>query len=156
MDSRRWRPRGEKVALHARHTPEAVAIEEELVEIHLRGQRTTGEPHDAVIFLPQPFTYALMKLYAFHDRQDDAGKDFGRHHALDLYSVIATATEAEWPTAVRLSHSYREEAAVREAGSIVQQFFSRLDSMGTVRLREHPQFSSDLDLPGFASALTEL
>jgi hypothetical protein len=60
MDPRRWRPRGEKVPLHARHTPEAVAIEEALLEIPLHGQRTGGEPYDAAILLPQPFTYALM------------------------------------------------------------------------------------------------
>jgi hypothetical protein len=28
--------------------------------------------------------------------------------------------------------------------------------MGTVRLKEHPQFTSELDLSGFASALVEL
>jgi hypothetical protein len=155
-DSRRWRPRGGKIPLHARPTPEAIAIEEDLVEIHLDGRRTTGQPHRASIFLPQPFTYALMKLFAFRDRKDDPAKDFGRHHALDLYTIIAMATEREWDTAARLSQTYHEESAVREAGNIVQEHFSRPESIGTIRLREHPQFTPSLDLPGFASALTEL
>jgi hypothetical protein len=155
-DPRRWRPRGEKIRLHAHPTPEAIAIEEDLIEIPLDGQRTTGQPHRASIFLPQPFTYALMKLFAFRDRKDDTAEDFGRHHALDLYTIVAMATEAEWGTATRLSRAYREESAVREASNIVQQYFSRIESIGTIRLREHPQFSPALDLPGFVSALAEL
>jgi len=35
----------------------------------------------------------MMKLLAFRDRLDDTDKAFGRYHALDLYTILATMTE---------------------------------------------------------------
>ncbi len=45
---------------------------------------TNGEPTEAQIRVPQPFTYLKMKLFAFRDRKVDEAKNLGRHHALDL------------------------------------------------------------------------
>jgi len=70
--------------------------------------------------------------------------------------IVAMATEAEWTTATRLSRTYRQEAAVRDAGAIVREYFSSPNVVGTIRLREHPQFTTAADLPGFTSALMEL
>jgi hypothetical protein len=155
-DPVRWRPRSPGIALHARPTPEAVAIEEHLIEIPLRRRPATVEPYQTVVLLPQPFSYALMKLFALRDRMDDAYKDFGRHHALDLYRIIAMATEAEWTTAMRLSQTHCQDPVVREAGTVVRQCFSGPETLGTLRLREHPQFSSTLELDGFILALAAL
>ncbi len=43
-----------------------------------------------------PYTFSMMKLFAFKDRLDDAEKEFGRYHTLDLYTIMATTTEKEW------------------------------------------------------------
>jgi hypothetical protein len=49
----------------------------------------------------------MMKLFAFRDRLDDADKEFGRYHALDLYTILATTTEMEWNQAIEFQK--REE-----------------------------------------------
>ncbi len=155
-DSRRWRPRGEKIPLHAHPAPEAVGLEDEPLEISLRGRRTNGEEFVGSIFLPQPFTYTLMKLTAFWDRKDDPDKDLGRHHALDLYTILATTTEQEWDTACRVYREHQYEDAVQAAGTVVRIYFSGPEALGALRLREHPLASGGLDLDGFLSALHDL
>jgi hypothetical protein len=155
-DSRRWRPRGERIPLHAHPTPEAVGLEEELLEIRLHGRRTTGEEFADSVYLPQTFTYALMKLTACRDRIDDPDKDLGRHHALDLYTIVATATEQEWETALRLYRKHQHDEPVQEACRIVRTYFCGPEALGTLRLREHPLASGGVDLEGFLSALRAL
>jgi hypothetical protein len=46
----------------------------------LAGALSSGVPSKAEIFLPHPYTFAMMKLFAFRDRVEDADKDFGRYH----------------------------------------------------------------------------
>ena len=69
ISSRRVRP-NRSVKVHAHPTDEAITLEENLQEVKLSvGEE--GEQSKSV-FLPHPFTYALMKLFAFRD-QEDAG-----------------------------------------------------------------------------------
>lgn len=83
-DGRRVKSGKEGIGLHARRTDEAVAIEDNPIEISVKGNRTTGEEHIASIFLPQAFAYAMMKLFAFRDQKDESGKKgYGRHHRHD-------------------------------------------------------------------------
>jgi hypothetical protein len=37
-----------------------------------------------------------MKLHAFGDRMDDADAYLGRHHALDIYRIVAMLTEGDY------------------------------------------------------------
>jgi hypothetical protein len=49
-----------------------------------------------------------MKLFAFRDRLSDEDKEFGRYHALDLYTIIATTTEKEWELAPKLRDLHKD------------------------------------------------
>jgi hypothetical protein len=64
-----------------------------------------------------------MKLFAFRDRLDDADKEFGRYHALDLYTIVATTAEEEWSYALALRDQHRNLRSVLEAARIVAEHF---------------------------------
>ena len=98
----------------------------------------------------------MMKLFAFRDRFDDADKDFGRYHALDLYSVLALASEAEWEEAGVLSARNRQTPQFEEASRIFDRYFSTLTSGGMLRMRECPYCRPELQLDDFVLALGEL
>jgi hypothetical protein len=98
----------------------------------------------------------MMKLFAFRDRLGDANKDFGRYHALDLYTILATTTEDEWGYALKLRDQSRDLPVVIEAGRLVSEHFSALDHLGMIRLRESPYYRPELRLDDFMSALQEL
>jgi hypothetical protein len=57
------------------------------------GTRSDGRRARSEVAIPQAFSYAMMKLFAFRDRKDDAEKEFAQHHALDMYRIIAMLTE---------------------------------------------------------------
>lgn len=108
------------------------------------------------MFLPHPFTFSMMKLFAFRDRLDDVSKEFGRYHALDLYAILATTTETEWEYALELKNQNASHPYVLEAGRLVSEHFSALNCLGVIRLRESPYYRSELQLNEFMSALQEL
>ena len=98
----------------------------------------------------------MMKLFAFRDRLDDADKEFGRYHALDLYTIMATTTEKEWRYALKLGNQYGDHPYVLEGKRQTSEHFSALDRLGMVRLRESPYYRPALQLNEFISALQEL
>lgn len=155
----RVRPKaGKRGRLHAYETPEAVGVEEEPLSILVQGQRSTGEECQAHVCLPQAFPYAMMKLFAFRDRKDDPDprKDKGRHHALDLYAVVAMMTEPEYDFARQARIRHADNDKVREAGEIVRQDFAGPESIGVLRLREHVLFNAAMDLKTFLGVLQEI
>lgn len=154
-DNRRARP-NPSVGIHAHPLDEAPTLEEGLVPLSLVGKLSSGEPWQVEIFLPHPYTFLMMKLFAFRDRLNDAVKEFGRYHALDLYTILATTTEEEWRSALELRDRYGDQHYVREAGDLVSEYFSALSSMGMVRLRESTYYRQELQLGDFMSALQEL
>ena len=145
-----------KADLHAYLTEEALAIEESTERISVEGFLSTGEPFAAAVLVPPAFTYMLMKLHAFRDRKDDSRRDMGRHHALDLYRVVAMLTEKEYESAKQLGTAHQDTEAVREARRIVASDFSTVDGVGVVRLREHALFSDATGLQEFLSVLGEV
>ncbi len=98
----------------------------------------------------------MMKLFAFKDRLEDESKEFGRYHALDLYTILATTTEEEWEDALRLRNQNEEQPYVVEAGQLVSEHFSAIDRMGMIRLRESPYYHAEFQLDDFMSMLMEL
>ncbi|MGO8752544.1 MAG: hypothetical protein ACLQNE_41930 [Thermoguttaceae bacterium] len=124
----RARPLG-AIKLHAHTLEEAVHIDQSPAMITVSGNRSNGQFSELQIHLPQPFTYLMMKLFAFRDRKDDADKDLGRHHALDLYTIVAMQTEAEYQESLRLAGLYRQDRHVETARGIIRSVFvSRLVS----------------------------
>lgn len=88
----RVRPKLLNVQFHAHEVPEAVAVDEQPLELPVSGIRTNGTRYAGVVCVPEAFPYLMMKLIAFDDRKDDADKDQGRHHAFDLYNIVAMMT----------------------------------------------------------------
>jgi hypothetical protein len=154
-DARRARPHP-SIGIHAHPVDEALTLEDGLLPIVLAGALSSGVPSKAEIFLPHPYTFAMMKLFAFRDRVEDADKDFGRYHALDLYTILATTTEDEWAYSLKLRDQNRRQPGMIEAGRLVSEYFSATDRLGMIRLRESPYYRSDLRLDDFMSALQEL
>lgn len=154
-DTRRARP-NPSVGVHAHPMNEVPMFQEGLLTDTLEGRLATGESWQAEIFIPQPYTFLTMKLFAFRDRMHDANKDFGRYHALDLYTILASTTEDEWNLALELKDRYRDDKAIVEAGRLVSEHFAALNQLGLIRLRESPYYRPELQLGEFISALKEL
>ncbi|MFA4917330.1 MAG: hypothetical protein WC560_11765 [Syntrophales bacterium] len=154
-DARRARP-NPSIGIHAHPVDEALTLEEGLLPVSFDGKLGTGESWHAEVFLPHPYTFLMMKLFAFRDRLNDTDKEFGRYHALDLYTIMATITENEWEQALELHDQYSDEPYIREAGRLVAKLFSSLDRLGMIRLRESRYYRHELQIDEFMSALHEL
>jgi hypothetical protein len=154
-DDRRARP-NPSVGIHAHPMNEAPTLEEGLLTEILKGTLSSGESWQGEVYLPNPYTLLMMKLFAFRDRLNDRDKEFGRYHALDLYTILASTTETEWNHALGLRDRYADEPYVIEAGLLVLEYFSALDRLGMIRLRESPYYRNELELDGFISSLQEL
>ncbi len=154
-DARRARP-SPSVGIHAHPVDETPTLEEGLLALTLSGKLSPGEPWQAEVFVPHPYTFLMMKLFAFRDRLNDAEKEFGRYHALDLYSILATTTEMEWRHAIEIRDQKKDDPYVIEAGRLVFAYFSGLDDWGIIRLRESPYYRAELQLNEFIGALKDL
>ncbi len=106
-DDRRIKPRDKTIALHARRTDEAVAIEENGIHFTVRGLRLNESEAEGVVYLPNVFSYLLMKLHAFQDKEERGNSENAGKHAADLYQILALTTEQDWETAkhLRSQHS---------------------------------------------------
>jgi hypothetical protein len=151
----RARPIG-SIKLHAHTVEEAVHIDESPAELTIAGNRSNGDPCQAQLRVPQPFTYLMMKLFAFHDRKDDKDKDLGKHHALDLYTIIAMQVESEYRESLRLGSQYVSHDRVTTAREIIRNDFATPTSIGVIRLREHPLFRPEFPIPDFLAVLGEI
>ncbi len=141
----RARPRGD-VRLHAHMTPEAIDIDSRSKQIEVTGICTDGERFSTPIYVPQAFTYLLMKLFAFDDRKDDYRRDVGRHHAMDLYRIVAMMTESELQEAIALASRHGSNRHVERARGIIKSQFAIPTAIGILRLREHPLFQKEFDV----------
>ena len=128
----RIRPKKAK-NIHGYLTEEAVTLEENLQPIDIS---EGGEP-PLEIYLPHPFSYLVMKLFALRDRLEDEEKDFGAYHAFDIYRIIGMMTEDEWNEAARLRNRFQDAPKIREAATIAGDLFAGLESVGVLRVRQH-------------------
>ena len=153
VDRRRVRPHP-SVKVHAHPTDEAITLEENLQEVKLQIADDSRESKS--VFLPHPFTYSLMKLFALRDQVAIQQKGFGSHHALDLYSIIAMMTESEWNQVNEKANANAGSKIGREAHRIVFQLFNSLTSQGLLVMRANPYCSDQLQLPDFIELISEL
>jgi hypothetical protein len=135
---------------------EAVVYERDPTNVPVAGVRSDGVHFEATVFVPQGFSYLLMKLHAFYDRRDDPDKDMARHHAIDLYRIVAMMTPREYEVVERLAKDFREGLAVENSRRIVNEFFSGLEQLGILRMREHPLFTPKMKLKELIEVLKEL
>ncbi len=151
----RIRPRG-KLELHAYLTEEALEIESSLLSLPINGVGSNGQADRVVVHIPQPFTFLLMKLHAFDDRMGDADADLGRHHALDVYRVVAMLTEADYSLVRRGVQNHGASDPIRRVRDIVSTHFSSSAAMGVIRMKEHPLFTPRMDDGRLIEALADL
>lgn len=97
-----------------------------------------------------------MKLHAFGDRVDDADADLGRHHALDVYRVVAMLTEDEYALVHHGVEKNAESGPVLRVREIVSTLFSSPTARGVIRMKEHPLFTPRMDVDRFINALADL
>lgn len=145
-----------KINLHARTVDEALTLEEYLQAVAIETSRSSRETESSVVFLPHSFTFIIMKLFALRDRINDSEKDFGRHHALDLYTIIAMLTEEEWNVCLELSRKYSTDAIILEAGELARKLFEDQLSLGALRLKESNYYRPDFQVREFLEALRDL
>ena len=154
VDARRARPKP-SVGIHAHPVDEAPTLEKGLISVLLEGRLGSNLFHEEVL-LPHPFTFLMMKLFAFRDRLDDENKSYGQYHALDLYTILSVTTEPEWKYALELRDQFKDAPHVVEAGDLVFRYFSSLDRLGIIRLKESSYYRPGLQLNDFISAFQEL
>ncbi len=155
VDNRRVRPR-QSVNLHAHRMDEALGFEDNTMDIPVEGTLSSGDVYRATIYIPSAFTLLLMKLHAFRDRFQDEKKDLARHHALDIYRIVAMMTEQEFEQTRRQIHEHQQHPVVVEAARIVEEYFGSPESLGLLRLRSHPLWSDGMALAEFLSGLQAL
>ena len=97
-----------------------------------------------------------MKLFAFRDRKKDEDKNLGRHHALDLYTIVAMQVESEYQESLRLGTVYDTDSHVQAAREIIRNDFAEPTSIGVIRLREHPLFRPQFPVSDFLAVLSEI
>lgn len=131
ITDRRMRPHDFE-GLHAHPVVEAAVAHEKPTLIDVCPEGSAG-----TVALPHPFSFLLLKLFALDDRKNDPDVDLGRHHAFDLYRVVAMLTREEWREVSELRSRHSENDVVRRARRLVRMLFSDLESPGSIRLREH-------------------
>lgn len=99
-------------------------------------------PPPGTVAIPHPFSFLLLKLFAFHDRRDDPDVDRGRHHAFDLYRIVSMMTPEEWREVAELRARHGDHAVVRRARRLVREHFADSEAVGSLRLREHVRRSA--------------
>ena len=154
-DKRRARP-DPSIGLHAHPVNESPTLEEGLLVVPVEGSLSSGGAWQGEVALPHPYTYLMMKLFAFRDRREDPNKDLGRYHALDLYSILANTSEKEWDEALKLRERFKTDDHVLETGRIVEEYFSSRTQLGIIRMMESPYYRPEFKLGEFMSALKEL
>jgi hypothetical protein len=153
-DARRVKPHP-SVGLHAHRAPEAIATEEGAMPFTVVGARSSGEAYAGTIFLPSGYALLMMKLYALRDQWDKAAKGFGRKHALDLYTIVALMTEAEYRVSLAWSVQYQATEEAQEATRIVATLFGSETGIGLLRMREQGTLPAEADLVAFRELLHE-
>jgi len=153
---RRIRPAGQSVGLHAHRADEALGFQENLHEITVEGNCTDGLPYRHSVWVPPAVTFLMMKLFAFRDRNQDRDKDFARHHAMDLYRVVAMLDYGEFHQTRSVICDHWGNSVVQEARQLVIEHFARPTSLGLIRLQEHNLFEPEMDVQEFSKALADL
>jgi len=155
VDDRRVRPR-KSLKLHAHRADEALGFQEDTLAIPVKGILSSGEVYQGTVNILSAFTLLLMKLHAFRDRCHDEEKDLARHHALDIYRIVAVMTEEQFEQTRRKVSAQKDHPVLAEATRIVRANFESPESLGSLRLRSHALWNDEMALNEFLSALHDL
>lgn len=137
----RIRPKDVK-EFHAFHHKEAEIINTNLIKVEDFVDRSLTNLFQNV-FLLSSFSFIVLKLHAFKDRINDDKKDFGRYHAYDIFSAIIEMDDIDWEAAQAQYISYESNPVIIESKKIIRDFFSNMNSMGIIRLKENQLYARD-------------
>jgi hypothetical protein len=154
-DSRRARPEGD-LQIHAHPVPEALDLSDRLEAVALVGSTSTKKQYSSMVNIPSPFTYLMMKVTAFGDLLDNENKNLGRHHALDVYRIVAMMTEQQFIETESQFQQHYSSPYVERVRSLVTDCFLTEQSIGVLRMREHAFWGANMRLPDFMGALREI
>lgn len=153
-DSRRARPAAAgRPELHAHPTDGALTLTEAPWVIEVSGTLSSGQAFTARVTIPHPFSYLLMKLTAYRDRRNDPDKDLGRHHALDVFRIVAMLTEPERDQVRANMRTFAADAQVRSCVEVVRSDFASSTAPGVLAMREHQLWQNDPQLTTFLETL---
>lgn len=156
-NTRRARPNAApRPDLHAHPTDGALALTEAPLVIAVRGTRTNGQAPWAHVKIPHPFSYLLMKLTAYRDRRTDADKDLGRHHALDVFRIVAMLMEEERDQLRQYVVRFADNPQVRSCADLVRADFGQATAGGVLAMRQHRLWQNDLQLDVFIETIREI
>lgn len=85
--------------IHAYLTDESEGIELGKIPVPSELLATGLKLTHNVIFIPSVFNFLVLKLHAFNDSKNNPEKDFGRHHAWDIFAAVAGMAEPDWAAA---------------------------------------------------------
>ncbi len=157
VKDRRARPKSVKGGkLHAHPTDGALGLGTASQPIQIAGTRSDGTEGQITVRLPHPFSYLLMKLTAYRDRKDDAEKDLGRHHALDIYRIVAMLTEAELAEVAKLLEANRGDEQLESCRAVVLRDFLGENPDGVRAMRQHPLWREPDQIEPFFDVLRDL
>jgi hypothetical protein len=144
---RRARPAApDRPQLHAHPTDGALMLTDAPLLIQLVGTLSDGTATKANVAIPHPFPYLLMKLTAYRDRRHDPDKDFGQHHAIDLFRILAMLTETHLEEIRKHLRQFADNAQVRSCARVVRTDFATVTSSGILAMRQHPLWQNDAQL----------
>lgn len=154
-DTRRARPTtADRPRLHAHPTDGALTLTEAPLVIQINGTLSNGQAWIAPVAIPDSFNYLLMKLTAYRDRRNDLDKDLGRHHALDVFRIVAMLTEPELDQLQANLRRFASDAQVRSCVDLVRSDFASATAPGVLAMRAHPLWQNDQQLAVFLEAIT--
>lgn len=154
-DSRRARPKGD-LELHAHPVPEALDLSNHLESVTLTGRTSGKQQYSSTVSIPSPFTYLMMKVTAFGDQVENEDKNLGRHHALDVYRIVAMMTEEQFLETKSQFKKHYSSPYVERVRTLAKEFFVKEDGIGILRMREHAFWGDNMQLPDFIGALSDI
>ncbi len=154
-DARRARPKGD-LQLHAHPVPEALDLSDRLEQVGLVGLTSAKKQYPSTVSIPSPFTYLMMKVTAFGDLLGNEDKNLGRHHALDVYRIVAMMSEEQFVETKSQFKLHSSSPHVERVRGLVTDCFASEQSIGILRMREHAFWGDNMRLPDFMGALTEI
>ena len=75
---------------------------------------------------------------------------------LDLFAIAAMLVESEYQESLRLGNLYGKDSHVETARGIIRSDFAQPNSIGLIRLREHPLFRPEFPVGEFIALLKEV
>ena len=98
----------------------------------------------------------MMKVTAFGDQLNNDDKNLGRHHALDVYRIVAMMSEEQFEETKSQFKLYYSSSYVERVRTLITDCFVTESGIGILRMREHAFWGDNMRLPEFMGALKEI